>query len=148
MRARSGTAAPTTPPKLLRPLAEYERLLKLSAVRERLDNLLDEAGRRELSLREGLALLCRAEMARREERRIQMGTGIAKFPFVRTLEGFDFEVQPSLDPEQVRDLAACRWVAGGDALLVLGPPSVGKTHVSTAAPDPKAEGKSVGALCC
>ncbi len=48
--------------------------LKLGALRERLDNLLDEAGRRELSLREGLALLCEAEVAHREERRIQMGT--------------------------------------------------------------------------
>lgn len=74
--------------------------LKLSAVRERLDNLLDEAGRRELSLCEGLALLCQAETAHREERRIQTGTSIAKFPFVHTLEGFDFDAQPSLDPKQ------------------------------------------------
>ncbi len=106
--------------------------LKLSAVRERLDNLLDEAGRRELSLREGLALLCEAEVAHREERRIQMGTSIAKFPFVRSLEGFDFEAQPSLDPKRVRDLAACRWVASGDTLLAQGPPGTGKTHLAVA----------------
>ena len=106
--------------------------LKLSAVRERLDNLLDEAARRELSLREGLALLCEAEVAHREEWRMRMGTGIAKFPFVRTLDGFDFAAQPSLDARQIRDLAACRWVANGDALLVLGPPGVGKTHLAVA----------------
>ena len=106
--------------------------LKLSAVRERLDTLLDEAARRELSLREGLALLCEAEVAHREERRMRMGTGIAKFPFVRTLDGFDFAAQPSLDARQIRDLAACRWVANGDALLVLGPPGVGKTHLAVA----------------
>src|SRR5918912_1809341 len=77
-------------------------------------------------------LLCEAEMAHREERRMRMGMGIARFPFVRTLEGFDFGAQPSLDPKQVRDLAACRWVANGDALLVLGPPGVGKTHLAVA----------------
>ena len=44
----------------------------------------------DLSLRETLALLCRAEVSHREERRIQMGTGIAKFPHQRTLEEFDF----------------------------------------------------------
>ncbi|KAA1052965.1 ATP-binding protein [Azospirillum argentinense] len=68
-------------------LPEMLARLKLTALRDRLDTLLDEAARRELSLRETLALLCEAEVAHREERRIQMGLGIAKFPFVRTLEG-------------------------------------------------------------
>ena len=65
-------------------------------MRDRLDGLLDEAARGDLSLRETLALLCRAEVSHREERRIQMGTGIAKFPYQRTLEAFDFAAQPSL----------------------------------------------------
>jgi DNA replication protein DnaC len=106
--------------------------LGLKAMRERLDTLLDEASRRDLSLREVLSLVCEAEVAHREERRIQMGMGIAKFPFVRTFDGFEFEAQPSLDPKQIRDLAACRWVAHGDALLLLGPPGVGKTHLAVA----------------
>ncbi len=32
----------------------------------------------------------------------------------------------------MRDLAACRWVAHGEALLLLGPPGVGKTHLAIA----------------
>ena len=86
-------------------LPEMLGRLKLTAMRDRLDGLLDEAARRELTLAETLALLCEAEVAHREERRIQMGLGIAKFPWVRTLEGFDFAAQPSLDPKQVRELA-------------------------------------------
>ncbi|MDP9373254.1 MAG: ATP-binding protein, partial [Chloroflexota bacterium] len=106
--------------------------LKLTAVRDRLDGLLDDAARRGLSMPETLALLCEAEIAHREERRIQMGLGIAKFPYLRTLEGFDFAAQPSLDPRQLRDLAACRWVANGDTLLIQGPPGVGKSHLAVA----------------
>ena len=106
--------------------------LKLTAMRDRLDGLMDEAARGDLSLRETLTLLCRAEVSHREERRIQMGRGIAKFPHQRTLESFDFAAQPSLDAKQVRDLAACRWVANGDALLIQGPPGVGKTHLAIA----------------
>jgi DNA replication protein DnaC len=113
-------------------LPEMLGRLKLNAIRERLDGLLDEAARRDLTMPETLALLCEAEMAHREERRIQMGLGIAKFPYVRTLEGFDFSAQPSLDPKQVRDLAACRWVASGDTLLIQGPPGVGKSHLAVA----------------
>ena len=100
--------------------------LKLTAIRDQLDNLLDEIARRELTLREALTWLCQAEIARKEERRLQMAMSMAKFPFVRTLEGFDFEAQPSLDPKQVRELALCRWVAHGDDLLLLGPPALAK----------------------
>ena len=106
--------------------------LKLTAIRDQLDNLLDEAGRRELTLREALAYLCEREIARKDERRIEMAVKIAHFPTVRDLEGFDFTAQPSLDPRQVRELAACRWVAHGEALLLLGPPGVGKTHLAIA----------------
>ena len=98
--------------------------LKLTAIRDQLDNLLDEAGRRELTLREALAYLCEREIARKNERRIEMAVKIAHFPTARDLEGFDFAAQPSLDPRQVRELAACRWVAHGEALLLLGPPDL------------------------
>lgn len=106
--------------------------LKLTAIRDNLDALLDEAARKDLNLREALAFLCEAEVARKDQRRIRMATSIAKFPAQRTLESFDFDAQPSVDPRQIRDLATCRWVANGDSLLLLGPPGVGKTHLAIA----------------
>ena len=50
----------------------------------------------------------------------------------KKLPGFDFEAQPSIDPKQIRDLAASRWIANGENVLLLGPPGVGKTHLSIA----------------
>ena len=55
--------------------------LKLTAIRDGLDRPLDEVARSELTLRESLAFLCEAEVARKDERRIQMASSIAKFPF-------------------------------------------------------------------
>ena len=40
---------------------------------------------------------------------------------MRTLEGFEFEAQPSIDSGKIRDLATCRWVANGDNEVLLCP---------------------------
>src|SRR6201984_3010740 len=92
--------------------------LKLTAIRDQLDSLVDEAGR--------------GELARKGERRIEMGIGLARFPFVRDLDGFDFAAQPSIDKKQIREIAAGRFIANAEAVLLLGPPGVGKTHLAVA----------------
>jgi DNA replication protein DnaC len=106
--------------------------LRLGAIREQLDGLLEAAARQQLNLREALAWLCAAEVASKEQRRLSMAMTIARFPYVRTLDGFEFEAQPSIDPGRIRDLATCRWVANGDNVVLQGPPGVGKTHLEVA----------------
>jgi DNA replication protein DnaC len=91
----------------------------LEQIRDQLDSLLDEAAKGELTLRETLTLFCEREIARKDERRIEMAFGLAKFPFVRDLAGFDFKAQPSLDPKQIRDLSTGRFIAHGESLLLL-----------------------------
>src|SRR5262249_52989451 len=104
--------------------------LKLIAIRNRLDSLLDEASRKDMTLREVLNFLCKEEIASKDHLRISMSMKMAKFPCERTLEQFDFEAQPGIDPKQMRELALCRWIANGDSVLLLGPPGVGKTHLA------------------
>ena len=53
--------------------------LKLTAIRDQLDGLLDEAGRQELSLRETLVLLCERQITRKDARRFEMTLKLARF---------------------------------------------------------------------
>ena len=111
-------------------LVEMLNRLKLTAIRDQLDSLIDEAGRRELTIREALSMFCEREIGRKDERRIEMSIGLARFPFVRDLYGFDFSAHPSLDKKQIRKIATGRFIANAEVVLLLGPPGVGKTCTS------------------
>lgn len=123
------TTTMTPPPDVSRLAAMLTRL-KLTAMRDQLETLLGEAARRELTLVETLAFLCEREIARKDERRIEMALGLARFPMVRDLAGYDFAAQPAVDKAQIRELATGRFIANGEAVLLLGPPGVGKTHLA------------------
>ena len=53
---------------------------------------------------------------------------MARFPFHKTLEQFDFAFQPSVEKRRIQELSSLRFVSDGSNVLFLGPPGVGKTH--------------------
>ncbi len=56
-------------------------------------------------------------MSARVGRDVTMKTRLARFPFVKTLEQFDFSFQPALNEAQIRELAMARFVAHGENIL-------------------------------
>ncbi|HXF46004.1 MAG TPA: IS21-like element helper ATPase IstB, partial [Burkholderiaceae bacterium] len=66
--------------------------------------------------------------AAKTSKNIAMRTAMARFPFVKPLQTFDY--QPSIDRKQVQQLASCHVVEHGDNVIVIGPPGVGKTHLA------------------
>jgi DNA replication protein DnaC len=83
-------------------LVEMLNRLKLTAVRDQIDSLIDEAARRELTIREALSLFCEREIARKDERRIEMSIGLAG---IVTLT---FVGQPEVGDDSVAHHAAFR----------------------------------------
>jgi DNA replication protein DnaC len=122
-------AAMTTPAQLDR-LAEHLRKLRLLKSGERLEAVLQEAAARELPYAEFLEQVLGEEVAAKTSKNIAMRTAMARFPFVKPLETFDFTYQPSVDKKQLLQLASCHYIEHGDNVIVLGPPGVGKTHLA------------------
>ena len=67
-----------------------------------------------------------ATEARRLERRIRF----SNLPTAATIEDFDFDAQPGVDPDLIRDLASNRYLETGTNILIIGPPGVGKTMLA------------------
>jgi len=104
--------------------------LKLTATRERLDGLLQGAAKADGTYLDFLDTLLTEEVASKDEKRTRMVTQIAHFPLKRTLDDFDFTLQPSIDRKLLKELETGRFVANGENVLLLGPPGVGKTHLA------------------
>jgi len=104
--------------------------LRLMGTKVRLDGLLEEGARRELSYLDFLDLVIGEEVSEKDTRRAQMRTQMARFPLNRNLEGYDYNQQPSLDRRLVQELETGRYLANATNVLLLGPPGVGKTHLA------------------
>jgi DNA replication protein DnaC len=106
--------------------------LGLKAVEARLEGLLEQAAKKEPTYAEFLDELLGCEVDARRSRYLRARLQLAHLPFVKTFDQFDFAFQPSIDERQVRELRSLRFVHDASNLIFLGPPGVGKTHLSVA----------------
>lgn len=118
-------------PVYARVQAHLQRL-KLPRMAACLDGVAEQAGKQEWTYVDFLDHLLEAEVSARSERDVAMKTKLAHFPFIKTLDQFEFAFQPSVSERQIRELATLRFIANGENVLLLGPPGVGKTHLAIA----------------
>lgn len=111
-------------------LQELMQRLRLVKTAVELPVLLQEASKKETSCVDFLEDLLTREATAKSERHTTVRTTMARFPFQKSLESFDFKQQPSLDAKVIRELATGRFIADAENILLLGPPGVGKTHLA------------------
>ena len=104
--------------------------LKLHAIAENPDELIERAEQAELGYREFLDLLLESEVGVLEGRRYQARLKMAGLPHHKTLDDFDTSFQPDLDAKRLAELRSLRFVERKVGALILGPPGVGKSHIA------------------
>jgi DNA replication protein DnaC len=105
------------------------RRLRLSGLAQSLQVRLEEAIANRLTHDEFLELILQDELAVRGERLIARRTKAADFREVKTLDQFNFAFNPSINKQQIYELATCRFIREARDVLWLGPPGVGKSFL-------------------
>jgi DNA replication protein DnaC len=120
------------------PAAPIERIrshlvgLRMPRALETLDHIVQQLEHGQISAIEALDLLLAEEITVRESRRIKAALQMARLANIKTLSGFDFSFQPSLDRNRVLALAQLDFIGRHEVIHFIGQSGTGKSHLAAA----------------
>ncbi|HFD13661.1 MAG TPA: AAA family ATPase [Crenotrichaceae bacterium] len=106
------------------------RHLNLASLITVLPELLQQAEANELSYLQYTDLLLGHEVRQRNDKRLATNRRKAGFPVEKPLESFDYRHQTTITKRQINQLLDFDFVDNRPNLIFIGPPGVGKTHLS------------------
>lgn len=106
------------------------RTLRLSETANHLPAIIREAEQKDLSFTQFLLDVVTYEQSRREEKQLEKRFKWATFPFYSTVDEYDLKQQKSLSSKKLNQLKDLTWIEQLYNIIFLGPPGVGKTHLS------------------
>lgn len=59
------------------------------------------------------------------------GIKVSHFPFIKTINDYDFSFQPSVSKMQIMDFCSLRFMEKCENIIFIGTPGTGKTHLAT-----------------
>jgi DNA replication protein DnaC len=121
-------ATPTTLDSIKKSLVA----LRMPRALEMLDTTFRKIEQGEIDAIEALDHLLVEEVTIRENRRVKTALLLARLTTIKTLAGFDFTFQPSLDRNRILALAELKFIDRAEVVHLLGPPGTGKSHLATA----------------
>ena len=106
--------------------------LKMPCALEMLDATWRRVEQGEITWIDALDYLLVEELTLRDNRRVKTSLMMARLSAIKTLQGFDFTFQPSLDRNRILALAELKFIDRAEVVHLLGPPGTGKSHLATA----------------
>lgn len=116
------------PQKLINGLTD----LGMEKMQEYLDHYSELVNKGEKSFSEALEELVNLEKKSKQVRRDAINLHIANYPFIKTLDDFDFDFQPNINKKEILELSSLGFVESKENVIFIGSSGVGKTHLATA----------------
>ncbi len=106
--------------------------LRMPRALEALAGVIQQLERGQLGAIEAIDTLLAEEITVREGRRIKAALQMARLATIKTLTGFDFSFQPSLDRNRIMALASLDFVDKHEVVHFIGQSGTGKSHLAVA----------------
>ena len=106
--------------------------LGLHKMQEYLDFYIKAVNSGEKSFSDALEELIEIEKANNQLRAINACVKTANFPFLKTVEDFDFSFQPGINRTEILEFTSLGFIERTENILFVGSSGVGKTHLATA----------------
>ena len=106
--------------------------LRMPRALEALDAIVQQLERGTITPIEAIDTLLAEEITVREGRRIKAALQMARLATIKTLTGFDFSFQPSLDRNRIMALATLDFVDKHEVVHLIGQSGTGKSHLAIA----------------
>jgi DNA replication protein DnaC len=106
--------------------------LRMPRALETLEHIVEQLERGQITAIEAIDELLAEEITLREGRRVKAALQMARLATIKTLSGFDFSFQPSLDRNRVMALAQLDFIDRHEVIHFIGQSGTGKSHLATA----------------
>jgi DNA replication protein DnaC len=113
-------------------LEHHLKQLKLPTMLREYASVAATCGRENQPFETFLLRLCERERVERQQRATERRIKAAKFATLKTIEGFDFSAQPSINEALIRELLVGEFIDRRENVLLIGNSGTGKTHLATA----------------
>lgn len=105
--------------------------LKLNEMINYLNEIVKQNVDGDITFIDGLGYLLDQQVKFKKENIFNACVKVSHFPFIKTVNDFDFDFQPSINKKQIMDLCTLRFMEFNENILFIGTPGTGKTHLST-----------------
>lgn len=113
-------------------LAEYLKQLKLTAILRSYAARAREARNAGSDYEDFLLSLIESELEARADNRLKRRIRDARFPLIKTMEGFNFDEAEGLDKRLIREMFEGTYIKEKRNIIFVGKTGTGKTHLATA----------------
>jgi len=96
-----------------------------------LPNIIEQINNKDINFYEALNIMVDNQIKVKKDKVYAAGIKVSHFPFIKTLNDFDFSFQPSINKAQIKDFCTLRFMTNNENILFIGTPGTGKTHLAT-----------------